>query len=517
MRSKNLINIFFIFLSIFFSFSFIFATQVNSHYINGILDFNLDKETYFLNETINVEIEISNPNNFVFSDGFLVINIVRGEEFYYPSQISNNDTILYEETISLNMLDDSKSGLNYSFNIPDYFNSGVYRIDIYYRTYLSPIVGLSHILQSPISKNFNIISGNPIILPKIDRLQTHVIGGFGPVGLGTNRSDVVVGQVCLNSSFEEDNYVLRIKMAQWDDSIRDIIFEKEKNFNLKEGENCISIRLPSDFEPNAYAIRFEIFDSNENLIEMYRNRLIIQGPASVLRKLVGSKLFYFPDEIVKHTVIIGPSPDHYTYPQSDNVELKFYILNENQDVVYSQVRFIGNISSDDGLIDNTFIFTSEILLKDYTVCAEVFNSTHGFDKYCYEVNLEDFNPNENFVEVYTQNNKLKIESFFNSDFDVLIIENSTIIKQETFYDTNKIELEGFSNKEEYFYQVYDKDFKKQYTGNFQINFFQEEIQESQIQESSKLKNQISNFSFIFLFILVLFILFIIYTVRGLKK
>lgn len=362
----------------------------SSMFYHGSLDFEL-KASYSAGEVISTNITITNLESFPIFDGYLVIQIIEGcKEPVYPTNKAECNVVHEEKIEGIDLLPASERVVNYSYKLPDDIKSGDYRIDVYFKTKRTPIVGIPASFVEQAYKTFKLINGKDFPKAKISWTKTHVAGGYAQSGAGVLAGSEVEGVVFLKA-IKEFSGNLNVKICSYDDTACDsYLIEKSYPVKLAESEEkplIISFVAPS--KPDAYAIRFELVDENGRLNSLYRSRIVVLGEGGRILKLAISKPYYKAGEIGWIRVLAtGPlmySPILPSISEIKNVKLNVYLTYQGKEI-FRDSKVISALHTDE-LIASEFTFTSPKDMDKINVCAELSNGI-VYDKYCYATTFE---------------------------------------------------------------------------------------------------------------------------------
>jgi hypothetical protein len=318
--------------------------------------------------------------------------------------------VFFEEKIpGLNIAPHGRATTTFSYAIPDDLKPGDYRMDVYAKTNKTHMVGAPHIFASPNSLNFT-VSGRDGSFPeaKFVRTKTRFHQFLGPVGPGINPGEEIENEIFVQNISDRDlsDLTLFVGMCEWDDtSCKSFNSTSTKKISsLRAGEETeVSVKLTSPQMPDAYAIRLELKDSGGKLLSLYRNRSIVYGGTAKIHQLnVGNYLFRESDN-VELSVLIGPSPDHYTFPAFNDFSVKVWVedIRDNNKVVFSESKAIDSITSTQ-LKQESFSFASPLTLDLFKVCAVIEKQGIEHEHYCYVVDASKFPEKEQLSEIDVQ-------------------------------------------------------------------------------------------------------------------
>jgi hypothetical protein len=389
------------------SISFVSAGNFNL-FFNGDLNFEINEVSQTGEKLISV-FELYNGEKFPIADGHLIINIVKGcEEPTYPSQNSDCDSVIYEEVISgINLAPLTSKKINFSYILPEDLSSGTYRVDAYFRTSKTPIIGMAHIFLPGKSKSFEIVGNGIFPSAKISRINTGIKGYPGPIGVGTNFDEEIYLNLAIDSEVDK-NFKVKLTTFNWEDSVsKNALFTNERLENLKKGENKIPIKLDVPQNSGAYAIRIELLDEGR-LVSLYRSRLIVYGEDAKIRKMYPHKAYY-EDEDATISLLIAGSPDHYSNPITEDLSLEVILKNNIDGKEYFKSEKIGDLG---GESEADFFYETEVKIPvkgkliNFDLCSRVFSKDKTYDEYCYTIDSKEFE---------SSNSKITLEGKYERD------------------------------------------------------------------------------------------------------
>jgi hypothetical protein len=375
------------------------ASFMSNIFYKGDVRIKLDKEIYYPGDTLMAEISVYNLEDFSLPDTSLVVELVRGGgDRVYPSQLSEKDNVFYEtviDIIALNALSDHT--LSYNYTIPSDMRNGSYRLEVYAKTKRTPIVGIPHIFLSPRYVSFKVSGAGEFPYARIMRTLTVFENTTGPVGPPVNKSEEVTGVIYIQTDSKKgvENAILKISVCEWDDtscSGQDLYWGEDYVLaSIPPGETGkVVVIFKAPDKPNAYAIRMELQDKEGRTLSLYRNRIIVQGEAARIRKLALSGLYSGEDTERNISVLVGPSPDHYSYPAVSGAKLLVHLREGNKDV-FADLRYLPVLSAGNGLVQSIFHYNVPANIGDYEVCSEIESKTgYIFDDYCFNVSASEY-------------------------------------------------------------------------------------------------------------------------------
>lgn len=367
-------------------------------FYKGDVNFILNP-SYKAGEYLITDITVTNLENFPIVDGYLVVELIQGcKTPVYPTQFSDCDNILYETKIErINLNSGEEKIIPFSYKLPSNLKSGSYRMDVYFQTKRTPVVGLVESFYLPAYQSFEITGGNyPEV--KFLRSKTHVAGGFSQSGPGVYGGANVPGLIYLSnptdSKFEGNLFV---GVCYWDDTSCDsYVLNKSYPVNIETNEEkSVQIEFTSPNKPGAYAIRLELKDLSGKMVSLYRSRIVTIGENVRIQKLAISKPYFDKEEGWVMVLLNGPS-----FPSNlvmDKINLTVWVTDlSNNKNVFRQTKTIEKIKTDE-LVGKVFSFTSTPNLANFKICAKVDSAKESYDTYCYDVNSANFQAGKEII------------------------------------------------------------------------------------------------------------------------
>lgn len=430
----------FVFIGIFFC-SLVFASS--GIFYKGSISGNF-LNNYSAGENIQTSIELFNNEDFPLAKTYLVIEMVKGkDDLDYPSQFSNKDIVFHEEIIKdINIGSGKRKNIPFSFKIPENLAQGKYRVDLFWKTERTPIVGIPHIFLPGKSYHFDILnSSGDFPFAKILRTKTNIRNETGPIGvsLGSSENFVLDVYVDSNKTFLGN---LNVEICNWDDTVCNPVSETSKNVEILSKKQMIPIELTSPKKSGAYSVRIEL-NSGNNLVSLYRSRIIVRGKAARIRKLNTDK-YHYNDEIANVFVLAGGSPDHYTKPVLEDVDLEVSLENLENEEKETSKKNIGSLSSDnfpESFYENaSFSFRLDGEWSNFKVCSTLSSNENIYDSSCYNVNSSKFGSNEHSISLGGDFNEKEFlgelcirdkitNSSVNADIFLLVKKDNEIIRK----------------------------------------------------------------------------------------
>lgn len=467
-------------------------TYNESLFYSGYLTFDL-KDSYSVGEKLETQITVQNRESFPIVNSYLVVYLVEGcAEPTYPTQFSDCDTIFYEKKIEpINLNIGEKKTISFSYTLPANLKSGTYRMDAYWKTKITPIIGMVESFFQPEYKSFKVSGVGNFPSVKILPSKTQVGGGYSQSGPGAYPNVSISGTIYVkNSVSEKFEGNLFVSICSFDDTACDsFIIEKQYSVSLEGNEEKgIKIEFESPSKPDAYAIKLELKDKDGKLVSLYKSRIVTLGETVKIKKLsvndvdfdVGAKGWI-------STLITGSM--FPTQATVSNAKLTVSLTDLNTDKeVYKESVVVPEVKTDDR-IANKFTFSTTEILNKFKVCAET--SAQGgeiYDKYCYNVNFQDFPVGEHqFTVDKSYNSKTKELSLnlcaldeykeltsANVEIEFFVPEPFTLIKEQNLSIVGCEELKLTVEEGIYKLVVRDLDLKEHF--EFPLNVTKEEIE-----------------------------------------
>ncbi|MBS3058034.1 MAG: hypothetical protein J4478_01375 [Candidatus Diapherotrites archaeon] len=385
---------------------------VNPSEFKGDITVSLEKNSLNAGETLNASITALNMEAIPIAEGVFIIELVKGGESYYPTQFSNADNIFLEQKIEgVNLRPLESRTFNFSYKLPSDLAQGSYRLDAYFRTERSPIVGITHILMNPKSAQFAVKNSSAsaqfpqasvvrtkTVFNDAENIQT-LVGeepeGLGPVGPPVKPGAEISGKVFVQnvSSAELKDLEVSARLCEWDDSLcTKWLSEASATISsIKAGsEASVDLSLKAPEKPNAYAIRLEV-KKDGKLLSLYRNRAVVIGAGARIRKLVSKRVELEKGKEAGFSLLISPSADHYLNPEFKDFSLRLSVqdLNSGQ-TLYSKTEEVPLIDFQINFIEKNYSFIPSGNVLKYKVCASLEKQSSVIDSYCTVYDSENF-------------------------------------------------------------------------------------------------------------------------------
>jgi len=405
-------------------------------FYNAHLEVVLEKNSFSAGEELKGKIVLLNLEEFPIPEAYIVLEVVQGEDYYYPSQLSDRDNIFIEEKLSnINLSPSERHEIDFSIKLPSDLAAGSYRLDAYAKAEKPLLVGIPQILLSPVTNKFTVLGNDDFPQAKIVRTKTKFHSFLGPIGPGIQGGEEISNNVfVVNTSKKElKNLKLLVSLCEWDDTACkkfDSVAE-EKIDSLAPGqEKSVSVKLAAPLQPDAYAIRIELRNSENKLLSLYRNRSIVYGPTAKIHKLFVSDFLFNNGEDGSITVFVGPTPDHYLREAFSNFDLKVSIEDlRTGKSVFSDSERIPEIGRKEifeiDFIEKKFDFVSVRELDFFKVCGSIEKQQLVHELYCFVVDASKFRTKELFSEIGANWSYLKKERKLDVEFFLFSPETST--------------------------------------------------------------------------------------------
>jgi len=375
------------------------------------IDVQLEKTVFSPGETLKGRIVILNLEPFPVAEAYLVLEVVQGSKYYYPSQTNDRDNVFIEKKIhNINLSPSERHELDFSIALPPDLAAGSYRLDVYAKAEKPLMFGVPHLFSTPRTVLFGIDAGQGEFPgAKIVRTKTRFHNFLGPIGpeLGPG-AEISNNIFILNTSTKEFRDLrLFVGLCEWDDTAcTEYDSQDEARIDsLAAGEEkSVSVKLKAPLQPDAYAIRIELRDSENRLVSLYRNRVIVSGPTAKIHKLHVSDFLFVAGGKGSITMLVGPSPDHYKKPAFREFDLKVSIedLVSGKNVFSTSERIeeIGHTRKFDiDFVERVFSFTAPSQLDFFRVCGSIEKALVVHELYCFVVDAQKFKAKKNYSDI----------------------------------------------------------------------------------------------------------------------
>ena len=362
-----------------------------SPFHKGDVSFSLADSPYKAGELLATNITVSNMEDYPLVDAYLVAEVVEGQEHVYPSQMSDENNVFYEEIIrGISLGGGQKKTVPFEYKLPEDLRPGQYMLAVYFTGQKAPLVGIPFIFASPKTASFAVQGGGNFPAASIVRTKTLFGNATGPIGVGVSPGSLVDAAVRISGlPGEGREFSLNVTICSWDDTscganafVGSFVYRIGPN--QKDAVIPVSFTAPS--KSDAYAIRLELSDSGRTM-SLYRSRIVVTGETAKIRKAAVDKDSYSAGEYGKVFLLIGASPDHYTRPVLNDSLVTVYIRDaETGAEVYRRAETVAVLSADmnDGMHSMIFPFKSGGVLRNFEVCSEIASKAGVlYDKYCF--------------------------------------------------------------------------------------------------------------------------------------
>jgi hypothetical protein len=382
---------------------------VSSIFYKGDMSLKLDKDIYYPGDTLLAKIKVSSLEDFPLTDAFIVFDIVSGgEEHVYPSQSSDADNVLFEQ-VSYGIVLASQGGkdVELSYKIPVDLKNGTYRLEAYFGTKRTPVVGIPAIFIAPKYIVFKVVGTGFFPAARISRTKTIFANATGPIGPGVNPNTAVYGTVYIQNDGEAiiSGLFLEVSVCEWDDSAcsgYEILWSKKYDLPAltPKALQVAAVQFNAPENPGAYSIRLELKDRDGRTVSLYRSRIVVMGATAKIRKLAVTKTYLQKGENASILVLVAASPDHYSMPEVANAKVSVSVFAPDAgEAIYSDSYVIPAISMKaQGMVSKVFSFTAPRELSGLKVCSKVeSNAGEMYDSFCYTA--VPIVSNENVIKV----------------------------------------------------------------------------------------------------------------------
>lgn len=448
---------------------------------NGAVSIKLDKDTFSDGENVTGQITIANKEDYPIIGGVLVLQIAQGT-YDYPSQFSQNDNVILEETISdIWVIQNTLKEIPFDLGP---ISGGDFRMDTYFSVLRSKHTGASWILMAPMSKNFS-VEGDEYERMQIFRALTNFNNVIGPVGFPVSPEEELTGNIfIINETGQTKNNVkIGIQICDWSTGFCDTPEEIFDVGTISPNNNQpVSVKVSAPKIPSAYAININLY-SNDVLESVYKNRVIVSGGTAKLRKIL---IDGFDKKNYSLTTIFSGSPDHFNFPSFSNFSLDMKVFLEDKTIQEESVDFDN--------IETSEIFEQEFDIKSNNfdrVCLEINKKNTKYDEFCFDVPLADVQEayDLEYPEIvkvnWTYNEEaeelaLNLTKSIPINSRVRIVHNQNFIFEELIEDEDSYNTTIFVPKDNVVMIVDDFDAKNQQTIslNFGLSTEEEEVVEN---------------------------------------
>ncbi|MEM0360100.1 MAG: hypothetical protein QXK06_02035 [Candidatus Diapherotrites archaeon] len=369
-------------------------------FAEGQLSASLDRNFALAGETLTANLLIENLSGVPLSEAYLVAQLVLEKTALGQPR----ENIVLETMSKKYFLNAGESKpVEMKIAIPKKASSGSYRIDFYLKTPRSFIVGIPFIFLNPHSERLEVKNNAVSSDVLIDREKTILCGALpeknyeygcypGPVGVVGKAGEKNTLNLAIknNGSFSQQ-VSLKISFYRYDDTVEEMLLA-EKTVQAKTvigaGE---TIEHPVEFfypeKAGAYALRLEVFDSEGELLSLYRSRINVYGvSARVIAVFPQKKFFKAGERVLVEVKIISPS-DSKTSDTNCTVRLS---AKKGQREIHSESKKV-SLLQDLPLQSVFFEFTAPEDLFEFEISAEILDSSgNEVDKTTQKIDYKDF-------------------------------------------------------------------------------------------------------------------------------
>ncbi|MFB6175044.1 MAG: hypothetical protein ABEJ87_03625 [Candidatus Nanohalobium sp.] len=362
---------------------------------------------------LQASITASNAGKRPIVDGYIVVDVVKGSNYYYPSQQSNKNNIIHEEKIGpVNLKENGYRDLSYTYTLPSDLKSGDYMVNAYFKTNRTPVSGRPFIFSSPTTAKFTVDGSGNYPGLEISRTGTVLTGSkkeigdwnpnslsstkwpslTGPVGvLATDSMDHVSGSVVIqNHGSSTRNAQVKLKVCEWDDtSCNNQIDTVTKDVTVSSSGKTVPVSVKTPSKPSAYAVKIMV-TSNGRTESIYRNRIIREGNTARIRKMSVNRPYISRGGFLSVGLIAGASPDHYTDPAAKNVKASVTVKTIDGKTVLDMTKNIEELSNNNVLQQLYFNKTVTAELNKFRVTGQLSSNGETYDQYSYVVDYSKF-------------------------------------------------------------------------------------------------------------------------------
>lgn len=404
----------------------------------GYISPHLDKQIFSSDEEVSGYLRMENGENFPLVGQRVILQLGTGT-YYYPSQLALDNIILEQVFEDQWILPRKIKTINFSLGK---LAPGTYHLDAYSWVLKSLFVGSSAIMYNPQSVTFT-VKGEEKEEIVIDRAQTNFGKDkvIGPVGFPVKPLESFSGEIFItnNTNLQKDNLKLIIQICDWSNSFcTGDLFESgqekletqfsipkiEANKTIQFDVNLIAPKIPSAYEINI------ILKENDKILSIYKNRIIVEGGTAKLRKILIDGLKHRNYTL---TAIFSGSPDHFTFPDFENFNLKMMVYNDD-DLLNQKEENFSNIKT--GEVKGKTFDINELIFNK--ICVEINKNNEIFDKECFTVDIKELQ--KEYDAAYPE--ELKIEYTYNELDEQL---NLTLSKEILNEVDSRIRILGEDN------------------------------------------------------------------------
>ncbi|MBN2367742.1 hypothetical protein JXC34_01890 [Candidatus Woesearchaeota archaeon] len=377
-----------------------------------IRNLELESEEVISGDTLKISFELENQEDKPIVDGYFVFDIEHDEENIVLEQIERDVSIRQEET----------ADFEYEIKLPENLKPGKYKLNIYFKTPRTDIIGYPQIFALPVSTGFEVANEGSVNDLRIIREKTLVCGELSAIdyryGCYADQLGPVVQpgeENTLNVTLKNfgevlENLKLRTTIAMWDDTSEDPESTQTTIIGkmAKDHEALVVVGFTNPVEPGAYSIKIEAIGENEKLYSLYRSRIVVEGGSARIREV---------------------SVDDYKY--SDNQQGKAYVMlsapaDAKSDFGQGKISFkITDKKTDETIYDSEepFKFTGKTFEKEFT-----FNTPKNLEEF--EVSIAAYGPGNIKVDEY--NYEVNPYKFVSVPAKITVLFSEDPMFRETF-------------------------------------------------------------------------------------
>lgn len=450
-----------------------------------------EKDIYQAGEDLKILVTIRYFDKYIIPNASLTIHIVKKEDDnpLYPSD-KTSSYYIYEKSEFFSLYPNEEKNITFTWKIPYDIKHGEYYIVTYLHSPVAYMNGAPYIFLP--GKTIKIKIENkekgeyPWII--IDKINTKINLMEGQYGAPTN--DTLL--INLNLVSEKDTKANIIAyLARWDTIFYKRSILLNETIDISKGFNSYSFYTKIEkLKSDAYDILIEVY-SEGRLQNIYRLRFIKLGPTAVLQNLL-------LDENGNLIAVIGPSPDHYTYPTTENVKVYLY----SDDLQLKREYYIGNLQA--YTTGFAYIYDKINLTKNnFKLCLDIFSNNLKTYSNCFLYKLS-----ENPFNIISNNSNIL---FISNKAGTLIINQSGKIIIYEITPGESINLKDFYENSEIKFITNDgKEYKIE-----NISIYKEEIYENK--QTYKTSNILWDNQYLLYIALIIGITIVIFMIWKIRK
>jgi len=369
--------------------------DTSSSFIKSSFKTDIDKKEYRAGETIYATVNIWNEDEYVISEGYLVLELMRGQDS--PSSPAMQDSIIAYKVINgINVQQNKNSLYKAKIKIPEFASSGMYVLNFYLKTPYGELRGIPQIFLPGAYIPLKITEEKDVKRVEIIKNGTQIEGEAGQVGPTINKTKAQLKVSVKNFYKNEEKIVLRARIASWDDTVPNSLLEagqsslelpwKQPAITAYEKEGTINPHEQQEFSfdlvvpkiPTAYSILIEALDGDGELLSLYRSRMVVPGSNSriILLASNSSELVLGREGKIKFACV-SPADGSGAFKGKAQI-LVNAIMGKTQELVHEETIPIEfNENNSDDVIIKEFQFKSNATSPQYKVEAFILD---GNDK-----------------------------------------------------------------------------------------------------------------------------------------